>query len=102
MIKSVSILTLFLLIFTNFLFAQVDENKIIVNIDSVQGKISKHIYGHFAEHLGRCIYGGFWVGENSSIPNTHGIRNDIVKALREINIPNLRARSLPTSATGME
>ncbi|MEJ2507126.1 MAG: hypothetical protein P8Y81_12780 [Ignavibacteriaceae bacterium] len=90
MIKSVSILTLFLLIFTNFLFAQVDENKIIVNIDSVQGKISKHIYGHFAEHLGRCIYGGFWVGENSSIPNTHGIRNDIVKALREINIPNLR------------
>ena len=90
MIKSVSILTLFLLIFTNFLFAQVDENKIIVNIDSVQGKISKHIYGHFAEHLGRCIYGGFWVGENSSIPNTHGIRNDVVKALREINIPNLR------------
>ncbi len=90
MIKSVSILTLFILIFTNFFFAQVAENEIIINTDSVQGKISKNIYGHFAEHLGRCIYGGFWVGENSSIPNTRGIRNDVVKALRDIKIPNLR------------
>jgi alpha-N-arabinofuranosidase len=57
---------------------------------SEQNKISKHIYGHFAEHLGRCIYEGIWVGEDSSIPNTNGIRNDIVEALKEINIPNLR------------
>jgi alpha-N-arabinofuranosidase len=54
------------------------------------GRISRHLYGHFAEHLGRCIYDGFWVGEDSSIPNTRGIRNDVVAALREINIPNLR------------
>lgn len=53
-------------------------------------KISKHIYGHFAEHLGRCIYEGIWVGEDSSIPNTNGIRNDIVEALKKIKIPNLR------------
>lgn len=52
--------------------------------------ISKHIYGHFAEHLGRCIYGGFYVGENSNIPNTNGVRNDIIKALKELKIPNLR------------
>ncbi len=52
--------------------------------------ISKHIYGHFAEHLGRCIYGGFYVGEDSNIPNTDGVRNDIVAALREMRIPNLR------------
>lgn len=39
-----------------------------------QNKISRHIYGHFAEHLGRCIYDGIWVGEDSSIPNTNGIR----------------------------
>ena len=31
--------------------------------------ISRHIYGHFAEHLGRSIYGGFYVGEESDIPN---------------------------------
>ena len=52
--------------------------------------ISKHIYGHFAEHLGRCIYDGFYVGEGSLIPNTEGVRNDIIAALRDLNIPNLR------------
>ena len=54
------------------------------------GTISPHIYGHFAEHLGRCIYEGFWVGEDSPIPNTHGIRNDVLEALRKIKIPVLR------------
>ena len=64
----------------------------LINIDKKNGKetISKHIYGHFAEHLGRCIYEGVWVGEDSHIPNTRGIRNDVVEALRKINIPNLR------------
>ncbi|MDC6365882.1 MULTISPECIES: alpha-N-arabinofuranosidase [Flavobacteriaceae] len=57
-------------------------------VDSVQ--ISKHIYGHFAEHLGRCIYDGFFVGDTSAIPNTAGVRNDIILALKELNIPNLR------------
>jgi alpha-N-arabinofuranosidase len=52
--------------------------------------ISKHIYGHFAEHLGTCIYGGLWVGENSSIPNTNGYRNDVLEALKKLQIPNLR------------
>ena len=53
-------------------------------------QISRHIYGHFAEHLGRCIYDGLWVGPDSAIPNTRGIRNDVVEALRKIKIPNLR------------
>ena len=52
--------------------------------------ISKHIYGHFAEHLGHCIYGGFYVGENNAIPNTNGVRKDIIEALRRLKIPNLR------------
>jgi len=64
----------------------------LLNLDSRKGKyiISKHIYGHFAEHLGRCIYEGLWVGEDSPIPNIRGIRTDIVEALKAINIPNLR------------
>ena len=66
------------------------ENKFILNIDQREHTISKNIYGHFAEHLGQCIYGGFWVGEDSSIPNTRGIRNDVVGALKDISIPNLR------------
>ena len=52
--------------------------------------INKHIYGHFAEHLGRCIYDGFWVDENSTIPNKGRIRLDVVEALKKIHIPNLR------------
>ena len=62
----------------------------VINLDLPGAKISKHQYGHFAEHLGRCIYGGFWVGEDSDIPNTRGIRNDVVDALKNLNIPNLR------------
>jgi len=66
------------------------QNKMTVSADQGKHTISKHIYGHFSEHLGHCIYGGFWVGEDSPIPNTRGIRNDVVKALRDIEIPNLR------------
>lgn len=53
-------------------------------------KINKEIYGQFAEHLGSCIYGGLWVGPNSSIPNTDGYRTDVFNALKEIQIPVLR------------
>lgn len=52
--------------------------------------ISKCIYGHFAEHLGSCIYGGLWVGENSEIPNTRGYRTDVLEALKKLQIPVLR------------
>lgn len=64
--------------------------KLIINADIKQGTINKNIYGHFSEHLGRCIYEGIWVGQDSPIPNTHGIRNDIIEALHEIQIPVLR------------
>ncbi|MDR2680761.1 MAG: alpha-N-arabinofuranosidase [Tannerella sp.] len=66
------------------------QNKLTVNADQGKDVISKHIYGHFSEHLGHCIYGGYWVGEDSPIPNTRGIRNDVVQALKDISIPNLR------------
>ncbi|MHC4155402.1 MAG: alpha-N-arabinofuranosidase, partial [Planctomycetota bacterium] len=65
-------------------------NTLVVNVDKGTEIINRNIYGHFAEHLGRCIYDGFWVGEASSIPNTRGIRNDVVAALRAIKIPVLR------------
>jgi hypothetical protein len=58
--------------------------KIVINVDCKKGKISKNIYGHFAEHLGRCIYGGFWVGKDSEIPNIDGIRKDVVEALKRL------------------
>jgi alpha-N-arabinofuranosidase len=67
-----------------------ERSKLIVHADLGEERISKHIYGHFSEHLGRCIYDGLWVGRESSVPNTRGIRTDIVDALREIELPVLR------------
>ncbi len=63
---------------------------LIINEKKELGKINEEIYGHFAEHLGRCIYEGVFVGENSEIPNTNGMRNDVVNALKEMKIPVLR------------
>tara|TARA_R100001369_G_scaffold33564_2_gene58659 strand:+ start:3165 stop:4724 length:1560 start_codon:yes stop_codon:yes gene_type:complete len=83
---------IFLFIFLTVfgLTAQDDVTKIELKIDDDAPIISKHIYGHFAEHLGRCIYEGFYVGENSTIPNSEGVRLDIIDALKELQIPNLR------------
>ena len=64
--------------------------KLVVNTYHQPSRISRNIYGHFSEHLGRCIYGGLYVGENSPIPNVNGMRSDVVEALRKIKIPVLR------------
>ena len=63
---------------------------IIVNTNISKGMINKNIYGQFSEHLGRCIYEGIFVREDSGIPNVNGMRTDVVEALRRINIPLLR------------
>ncbi|MGN0970648.1 MAG: alpha-N-arabinofuranosidase [Aristaeellaceae bacterium] len=63
---------------------------ITLNKDRSQGRINKNIYGHFSEHLGRCIYQGLYVGEDSPIPNVRGIRTDAVEALKKIGVPVLR------------
>jgi alpha-L-arabinofuranosidase len=70
--------------------AEVYKAELIVRADQPKGTINRNIYGHFAEHLGRDIYDGIWVGEGSSIANTRGIRNDIIAALKNLNIPVLR------------
>ena len=65
-------------------------SKAIINGNRSKGRINRNIYGHFAEHLGRCIYNGIYVGENSSIPNVNGMRTDIVNALKAMGIPVFR------------
>ena len=65
-------------------------NRLFINANDKKSKINKNIYGHFAEHLGRCIYNGLYVGEDSPIPNVKGMRSDAVKALKQIKIPVLR------------
>ncbi len=63
---------------------------LVVHADRPGPVINKNIYGQFAEHLGRLIYEGLWVGEGSSVPNTRGLRNDVVGALKELHVPVLR------------
>ncbi|HEY2083604.1 MAG TPA: alpha-N-arabinofuranosidase, partial [Verrucomicrobiae bacterium] len=65
-------------------------NSLVIHADHGKLTISKNIYGQFSEHLGRCIYEGIWVEPDSSIPNTRGIRNDVVAALKKIKVPVLR------------
>ncbi|MCD7820622.1 MAG: alpha-N-arabinofuranosidase [Clostridiales bacterium] len=64
--------------------------KLYINEQVTRGHIEPEVYGHFSEHLGRCIYGGLYVGEDSPIPNTNGMRTDVVEALKELQIPVLR------------
>lgn len=71
---------------------QPNENVVKISVDAERGgpEINRHIFGHFAEHLGFGIYGGVWVGPDSDIPNTRGIRNDVVEALKVLKVPNVR------------
>jgi len=64
--------------------------RLYINPKNQKGHINPEIQGHFSEHLGRCIYEGLYVGENSDIPNVNGMRTDVVEALKEMKIPVLR------------
>ncbi len=67
-----------------------DNMKATLHVNQGSQKINKEIYGQFAEHLGSCIYGGLWVGENSPIPNINGYRKDVFEALKALQVPVLR------------
>ena len=80
-----------LLMFSSMALAQ-EKNAASITLDTevIGSMIDANIYGQFSEHLGSCIYGGIWVGENSPIPNTRGIRNDVIEALKKLKVPVLR------------
>ena len=64
--------------------------KVVIDTKAEKNRINRNIYGHFSEHLGRCIYQGIYVGEDSPIPNVNGMRTDVVEALKKIRVPVLR------------
>ncbi|MCP9753491.1 alpha-N-arabinofuranosidase [Ferruginibacter sp. HRS2-29] len=67
------------------------QNKVVLHAGQAKDTINKNIYGHFAEHLGHCIYGGLYVGDNNKkIPNKDGIRLDVIAALKKLKVPVLR------------
>lgn len=79
------------LILASLSLAATAQNRVTINAGDGKTIINRHIYGHFAEHLGRCIYDGFYVGEgNTKIPNKAGVRLDVVDALKKLKVPNLR------------
>ncbi len=82
---------IFVLLFGILPIVLTAQIKVTLDADQAKTQISRNIYGHFAEHIGRLIYGGLYVGENNtSIPNTSGVRNDVIKALKDLKIPILR------------
>ena len=88
--KNYAFQLLFLFLLMSFSLPGISQTTIVVHTDKPGAKIDKSIYGHFAEHLGHCIYGGIYVGENSDIPNTKGFRSDVVAALKDLSVPLVR------------
>lgn len=86
------LLALFILVAAVVTVFASGTDKIELSVDTTKAgaTISRNIFGQFAEHLGHGIYGGIWVGPDSPIPNTRGIRNDVVSALRAIKVPDIR------------
>ena len=68
------------------------DNMIHLSVDASKTgpRIDRNLFGQFAENLGHGLYEGIWVGPDSSIPNTRGIRNDVVAALKDLRVPNVR------------
>jgi len=64
--------------------------EVFVDATASLGTLDRRVYGQFIEHLGRCIYGGVWVGERSKIPNIKGFRKDVLEAVRAIRPPIVR------------
>jgi alpha-L-arabinofuranosidase len=71
-------------------FADAQKVELSADVSSTGAKIDRNIFGQFAEHLGHGVYEGIWVGPDSTIPNTRGIRNDVVAALKALKVPNVR------------
>lgn len=81
----------FALIWVAFVaFAAAQTVDLTIDASKPGAKIDRNIFGQFAEHLGYGVYEGIWVGKDSTIPNTRGIRNDVVSALKAIRVPNIR------------
>jgi alpha-N-arabinofuranosidase len=90
MLKLLVTLSLVVTIASTVLFRPPQNIELSVDVSKSGAKIDRNIFGQFAEHLGHGIYEGVWVGPDSGIPNTRGIRNDVVNALRAIKVPNVR------------
>jgi alpha-N-arabinofuranosidase len=91
-IRQISVLVSLSLLFIVIASPVLAADKVALSVDASKtgAKIDRNLFGQFAEHLGHGVYEGIWVGPDSTIPNTRGIRNDVVTALKAIKVPNVR------------
>src|SRR5260370_3005051 len=89
-VGSTAALSLSALITRGMLAASSGTQRVIVRTDAEIGVVRPEFHGHFAEHLGSCVYGGLWVGKKSPIPNVEGYRKQAIEYLRELGVPVLR------------
>ena len=88
-VRCISCISFLLLVSTAPLLAA-ETAHLSIDASKAGAKIDRNLFGQFAENLGHGLYEGIWVGPDSAIPNTRGIRNDVVTALRALNVPNVR------------
>lgn len=87
--RALAVITQIVIAFTATIVAA-QKVDLLIDVSKTGAKIDRNIFGQFAEHLGHGIYDGIWVGPDSAIPNTRGIRNDVVAALKTLRVPNVR------------
>jgi alpha-N-arabinofuranosidase len=90
LLRAVFVFLCFIVMITTAPIVAPQKVELSVDVSKTGPKIDRNIFGQFAEHLGHGIYDGIWVGPDSPIPNTRGIRNDVVTALNAIRVPNVR------------
>jgi alpha-N-arabinofuranosidase len=80
----------FLLPASDVAFMAAQTAHLSIDASKAGARINRNLFGQFAENLGHGLYEGIWVGSDSPIPNTRGIRNDVVTALKALKVPNVR------------
>ncbi len=85
-----SILCMSLLLLVRLPLMAADDAHLSIDASQAGARIDRNLFGQFAENLGHGLYEGIWVGPDSPIPNTRGIRKDIVTALQLLKVPNVR------------
>ena len=89
LVSTVVRISILLLVFSVPLLAQ-EKAHLSIDVSKAGAMIDRNLFGQFAENLGHGLYEGIWVGPDSPIANTRGIRNDVVNALRALRVPNVR------------
>jgi alpha-N-arabinofuranosidase len=63
--------------------------QVSIDVDRPLGRVDRHIFGGFIEHMGRCIYGGIF-DEGSPLSDARGFRTDVLDAVRALAPAHVR------------